>query len=120
MERGEKEHYMIDYENDYLVIVRKAGEISYFSWFESGSEINEILRVFSSEPGESAELVTDSLVREICAYWNKIFPFATSIVNYMDALKSTRTVVSLLEDALDSMKDIPVEVPRDEEGALYD
>ena len=72
----------IDIKKDYLVISRNAeGEFLSFHWYHvekhTEDELKDIITKWNEEHkviGRQAELITDQLVREICAYREHSLP----------------------------------------------
>jgi hypothetical protein len=113
-----KELYMIDYEKAHLVIFRKAGKVSHFRWYERDAGLvnkevekyNTMHRVYQS--GLSAELVTDGLFREICAYREKTEAIDALKEEFKDMRESIREALYTLECVADDLRG--VEIPFEE------
>jgi hypothetical protein len=114
-----KERYMIDYKKAYLVIFRQAGKFSHFHWYErDAGRVNEEIEKYNTmhrvaQSGLSAELVTDGLFREICAYREKTEAIDALKEEFKDMRESIREALYTLECVADDLRGM--EIPLDEE-----
>jgi hypothetical protein len=106
---------MIDPEKDYLVIFRKDGEYSGFRWYsrylyETEEGAREAVERFNNvESNKSSigvgELITDPLVKEICAY--------TEILkSHQNIIDNANAVLSCVDEALDSLQSVSSDLHR--------
>jgi hypothetical protein len=106
----------VDLEKDFLVVHRdKQGSFRYFRWY-SGDKVTkdateaQIIKWNKSqekeEDGYPAELITDRLMREICAYREHAEKFEELIQDAKDVQESIDKAQEYLKTALEYIDDI--------------
>jgi hypothetical protein len=106
----------IDIEKDFLVVHRdRQGSFRYFRWYPGDKvprNIEEQITKWNKEQeqeeegGYPAELITDKLVREICAYRAHAEKFEELIKDAKEVQESIDRAREYLETALEYIKDI--------------
>ncbi|MDR1937844.1 MAG: hypothetical protein LBQ73_05020 [Tannerellaceae bacterium] len=97
-----------DFENGHLVVFRsKEGKFLNFYWYSEDFDFikNKIAEHNKRQPdkgenGRFAELITDTLVREICAYRERARQFEDILNDAKEVQESIDKAVEYLEDAL--------------------
>ena len=106
-----------DFEKDYLVIKRDMrGKFRSFSWYSAKETKHGTMEAViakwnedqkkNGEEGRPAELITDPLVREICAYREHAKPLEELMDDAKESREDIDTAVEYLELALDRLKRI--------------
>ena len=101
----------INFEDDYLVVHKDMhGKFSHYRWYpaeKAGCEHIEALIVkwnegqkTKGEDGRPAELITDSLIRGICAYREQTSPLTQLLEDAKEVQKSIDEAAEYLESAL--------------------
>ena len=108
----------IDFEKDYLVIYKDVrGKFHSFRWFPSENlspeEITKKIFVWNQRKERiddelQSELITDQLVREICAYKKKSEPLDDLVREMNEMQKGIEETKKFLESALDDLNRIGV------------
>jgi hypothetical protein len=105
----------IDLEKDHLAIKRKDGKFYCFDWYPfdkcTGEELLKRAANFNGEDvrkhdGFSYEIITDPLVREICAYRKYSRPYQDIIDDVKAVQESINKAVKGLEYALEDLNRI--------------
>ena len=102
----------IDFEKDYLVVSRnKQGKFTSFRWYSSEKATKEIIEDLivkwnkgQGEDGFPAELITDPLVREICAYKESSAPYDSIVNDAREIQKSVDDAIETLEYVVDKLR----------------
>jgi predicted RecB family nuclease len=104
-----------DYEKDYLVINRREGKFYNFRWYPSDQHLPEEVRAMLKKWNESdcrktdglaGEMITDPLVREICAYRENGRSYQDIINRANEVQESIDKAVEKLEYALEELNGI--------------
>ncbi|GHT52916.1 hypothetical protein FACS1894106_2690 [Spirochaetia bacterium] len=97
----------IDFEKDFLVIGRKDGKFYNFHWYELRDYTLESFKKFVDECNEKNgpemprfEVITDPLVREICAYRAHASPLNDVISSAKEVQESIDNAREQLEEAI--------------------
>jgi geranylgeranyl pyrophosphate synthase len=105
----------INIEKDFLGIFRKAGSYNNFKWFPADKfdekSIRENIEKFNASPyrktdGLVAEITTDKLVKEICAYKEQGKPLEDLIREARGIQESIDRATEYLETALENLNSI--------------
>jgi hypothetical protein len=106
----------IDIEKDFLVVHRdRQGLFRYFRWYSGDKaprdHVEGLIAKWNQEQekkedGYPAELITDKLVREICAYREHAEKFEELIKDAKDVQESIDKAKEYLENALEYINDI--------------
>jgi endonuclease III-like uncharacterized protein len=106
----------INFEKDYLVIYKDVqGKFHSFRWFSAENTTREEMtaKIYKWNQREEriddclqAELITDQLVREICAYREKTQPFDILEENLTEAMKEIEKAQDYLQTALSALERI--------------
>jgi hypothetical protein len=105
----------IDYEKDHLVIYRKKGKFYRFSWaisdYYTPEKIGEFIKKYNESEQRKddhlvTELITDPLVREICAYREACKPYLELLDKAQTFQNRIDKSMGLLESAMFSLGNI--------------
>jgi hypothetical protein len=106
---------MIDPKKDYLVILRKDGKYSGFQWYSrylyvTEKGVREAVEKFNSVESKKSsigvmELITDPLVKEICAY-------TETLESHQNIIDNANAVLSCVDEALDTLQSVSSDLHR--------
>ena len=106
----------IDYEKDYLVIYKNInGRFCYHRWIKAEKPLEQMQgkierynarQNFESEHFYTAELISDKLVREICAYKKQSKPLEDILYEVKELHESIAAMIGNFRSALESLEQI--------------
>ena len=108
----------IDFEKDHLIIFRNEnGKFTNFRWYPSencnNNEMQERIKKSNEKQFEHeeyhrsyAELVTDKLVREVCAYREAVSPYEDVLRSAQDTLEAVEETKNALHEAMDLLENV--------------
>jgi hypothetical protein len=105
----------MNFEKDYLVIIRKGGKFESFRWYSSDKTsegaIQKLLEDWNNADarkgdGFVGELITEPLVREICAYKEYVRPYQIIIDRAKEIQESSEEAIEKLDHALYELNQI--------------
>jgi hypothetical protein len=105
----------IDYEKDHLVIWKRHRKFNNFRWYYgekfTKEKIEKQIAEYNSHENRindciQAYLITDPLVREICAYRQEVSPLEDILRDIKEYQESLKAAKEYLESAFEELEDL--------------
>jgi len=109
---------VIDFEKDYLIVYKDInGHLVNWNWWQTDKTLEQVKEKIAARNANqnieslhfsTAELVTDQLVRELCAYKKKAEPFEDLINEFKELQEGIEQTKVFLREALADLNRIGV------------